>query len=118
MAEIDEDAFEALAKRLTEADSVSSPPAQVATGAAASARGYELLLREYDSPQTLEAELRSAGRPRIGAIPKGRSPIVRGTIAAAEHARFEQLKQETGKNESELVREAVHLLLEQHRLVS
>jgi|GEM_PF-696152 len=113
-----DDEFAALADRLTDPKTGMPTPAQVATGADASARGYGMLLQEFGSHDALAAELRSAGRPRTGATPRGRSPIVRGTIAEAEHARFERLKQETGKNESELVREAVHLLLEQHRLVS
>ena len=115
----DEDArFDALASRLPDPAEVLSSPAAVATGDKAAAGGRALMVNEYGSDEAVDAILRRAGRPRVGERPKGVSPTVRGRIPEAEHVAFEQLMQQTGKKESELVREAVRLLLEQHQLAS
>jgi hypothetical protein len=108
--------YEALAARLTDPDYEPPPATNVLTGDAAAAAGRELMLSEYGSQEALDAALRSAGRPRLGSTPKGASPTVRGRIAEADRAAFDQLIEQTGKKESELVREAVHLLLERHKL--
>lgn len=105
--------FEALAARLTDPATALPAATDVATGAEAAARGRALMLKEYGSEEALGAVLRQAGRPRLGEKPRGASPTVRGRIPVADHERFERLMAETGKRESELVREAVHLLLEQ-----
>ena len=118
MAEMTDADYEALAARLTHPDSELPKPENVLTGDAAAAAGRDFMLREYGSQEALDAELRSAGRPRLGAKPRGASPTVRGRIAEADRAAFDQLIKQTGKKESELVREAVHLLLEQHKLAS
>lgn len=118
MSDIDEAAFEALAARLTDPSIPLPKPTNVLTGEAAAAAGRAFLIREYGSEEALDAELRAAGRPRLGETPKGASPTVRGRIPEADRAAFDELIKETGKKESELVREAVHLLLEQHRKAS
>jgi hypothetical protein len=118
MAEMTDADYEALAARLTDPGVELPKPTNVVTGAAAEASGREFMLREYGSPEALDEALRTAGRPRLGTRPKGASPTVRGRIAEADRAAFDQLIQQTGKKESELVREAVHLLLEQHKLAS
>lgn len=110
--------FDSLASRLTDPATALSAPADVATGEKAAARGRALMVSEYGSDAALDAMLRRAGRPRVGDKPKGASPTVRGRIPEAEHVAFEQLMHQTGKKESELVREAVRLLLEQHQLAS
>lgn len=118
MAEKTDAEFEALAARLTDPAVALPAPANVLSGAAAEAAGRDFLLSEYGSQESLDDALRSAGRPRLGERPKGASPTVRGRIAEADRAAFDRLIEQTGKKESELVREAVHLLLEQHKLAS
>ncbi|UAJ79272.1 hypothetical protein IT072_19065 [Leifsonia sp. ZF2019] len=108
--------YEALAARLTDVATQLPAPQNVLIGLAAEQAGREFMLSEYGSEEALDDALRSAGRPRLGTHPKGASPTVRGRIPAADRAAFDRLIQQTGKKESELVREAVHLLLEQHRL--
>ena len=110
--------FEALAARLTDPATELPKPVNVSTGEEAAAAGRAFLLGEYGSEEALDAVLRSAGRPRLGEKPKGASPAVRGRIAEADRAAFDELMRQTGKKESELVREAVHLLLEQHKVAS
>lgn len=111
----DKDArFDALVSRLTDPAKVLSSPTDVVTGEKAAARGRALMVSEYGNDEALDAVLRRAGRPRLGERAKGASPTVRGRIPEADHVAFERLMQQTGKKESELVREAVGLLLEQH----
>ena len=118
MAETNDAEYAALAARLTDPEVELPKPQNVLTGEDAALAGREFMLREYGSPEALDAALRTAGRPRLGTKPKGASPTVRGRIAEAERAAFDELIRQTGKRESELVREAVHLLLEQHKLAS
>lgn len=114
----DDDAkFGALASHLINPSHKLSAPADVASGKAAAARGRALMVEEYGSPEALDSTLRRAGRPRLGERSKGASPTVRGRIPEADHVEFESLMHQTRKKESELVREAVHLLLEQHRVI-
>jgi hypothetical protein len=110
--------FDELAERITAVDHELAPAADIATGADAAARGRELMVREFGGEVELDAELRRAGRPRLGESARGKSPVVRGSVAAADRAQFDRLMQETGKKESELVREAVHLLLDRYRAAS
>ena len=118
MAEKKDAEFEALAARLTDPQTVLPKPTNVATGDEAAAAGREFMLAEYGSQPALDEALRSAGRPRVGEKAKGASPTVRGRVAEADRAAFDQLIAQTGKKESELVREAVHLLLERHHLLA
>jgi hypothetical protein len=110
--------FDALAARLTDPATVLPRATTVSTGEDAAVEGRAFLVSEYGSEEALDEALRKAGRPRLGVSPKGASPSVRGRIAAADRAAFDELIRTTGKKESELVREAVHLLLERHRLAS
>jgi hypothetical protein len=109
------DQLAALAERLT--DPASPPPklSEIATGWEAAAHGRALMLREYGTEEALGRVLRRAGRKRMGVQPLGASPTVRGRIPEADFAAFKQLEERTGKNQSELVREAVQLLLAEHR---
>ncbi len=119
MSEMKKDAeFEALAARLTDPQTALPTPANVKAGDEAAVAGREFMLAEYGSQGALDEVLRSAGRPRVGVVAKGASPTVRGRIAEADRAAFDQLIAQTGKKESELVREAVHLLLEHHHLIA
>jgi hypothetical protein len=117
MADATDDDFDALAARLTDPSTELPAPVNVTRGTEAAAAGREFLVTEYGSAEALDAELRAAGRPRLGERAKGASPTVRGRIPEAERAAFDSLMRQTGKRESELVREAVHLLLERHHLV-
>lgn len=114
MAEKTDPDYDALAARLTDPAHELPTPTGVLVGDAASAAGRKLLIQQYGSAEALSTELRSAGRPRLGEKPRGASPSVRGRIPAADRERFDDLIRVTGKKESELVREAVHLLLERH----
>ena len=111
----DED-FAALAERLTDPSTPMPKVSEVSTGEAAAAHGRALMLREYGSAAALDAVLRRAGRTRLGAHPKGASPTVRGRLPEADFAAFKQLEEQTGKKQSELVREAVQLLLAEHKI--
>lgn len=108
--------YAALAERLTDPRYEPRPAGPGFSGAAAAAHGRAFLIKEYGSEEALEAALRQAGRPRKGTEAKGPSPTVRGRISEADFAAFKRLEQETGLGQSALVREAVHLLLERHRL--
>ncbi len=106
--------YDELAARLADPATPLPVPTAVLTGAAAAAEGRAFLLREYGSEEALQRALRP-GRPRVGA-PGGESPTVRGRISDADFAAFKQLEERTGKKQSELVREAVQLLLAEHRI--
>ena len=112
--QIDYDALEA---RLTDPDYPVRSAGQVKTGADAAAEGRAFLLREYGSEEAI-AEAMRPGRPRVGDTKRGASPTVRGRISDADYAAFKQLEDATGRTQSELVREAVHNLLTEHKLVS
>ncbi len=118
MSEKKDAAFEELAARLTDPVAPLPKATNVSTAGSDDTAGREFMLSEYDSAAELDAVLRNAGRPRLGTVPKGPSPTVRGRVAEADRAAFDVLIAQTGKKESELVREAVHLLLEQHGLVA
>jgi hypothetical protein len=113
MATSDPD-YDALADRLTDPDSEVRGVGKPLTGTAAADAGRAFLLREYGSEQALQRALRP-GRPRVGS-PGGESPTVRGRISDADFAAFKRLEESTGKNQSELVREAVQLLLAEHKI--
>lgn len=51
------------------------------------------------------------GRPR-----RRHSPTVRGRISDADFAAFKRLEERTGKTQSELVREAIRLLVDEHKI--
>ena len=109
--------YDALAARLTDPRNPLPTPTNVASGATAAEQGRAFLVREYGSEEALSHALRR-GRPRVGYSATGESPTVRGRISDADFAAFKQLEAQTGKKQSELVREAVHLLLTQHKLAS
>ncbi|QJU55810.1 hypothetical protein SCB71_01935 [Herbiconiux sp. KACC 21604] len=118
MAEMTEAQYEAVAARLTDPATPLPAPANVQAGAEAEAAGRALMVKEYGSDEALDTVLREAGRPRLGEKARGASPTVRARIPEADRAAFERLMQQTGKRESELVREAVHRLLVEHHLAS
>lgn len=106
--------YDELAARLTDPATPLPEPDAVLTGEAAAAYGRAFLLREYGSEEALQRALRP-GRPRVGS-PSGESPTVRGRISDADFAAFKLLEAQTGKKQSELVREAVQLLLAEHKI--
>jgi hypothetical protein len=108
--------FAALAERLTDPSTPMPKGSDISTGSAAAAHGRALMLREYGSEAALDAVLRRAGRTRLGEHPKGASPTVRGRLPEADFAAFKRLEEQTGKKQSELVREAVQLLLAEHKI--
>jgi hypothetical protein len=94
-----------------------APIGPALTGDEAAAAGREFLVAEFGSLEAVDAEIRR-GRPRIGATRQGESPAVRARISDREFAAFKQLAEVTGRTQADLVREGVHLLLEQHKLAS
>jgi len=113
--EIDYDALEA---RLTDPDYPVSSAGQVKTGDAATADGRAWLLREYGSEEAIAAAMGvTKGRPRVGQK-AGPSATVRGRLSDEDHAAFKKLEAVSGRSQSELVREAVHRMLVDHKLVS
>lgn len=115
VTEVTDAQLAALADRLTDPATPISGAGPAKTDAAAAAQGHALMLREYGDQETLDAVLRKAGRPKIDQNPKGASPTVRGRISEADYAAFKQLEAETGRSQSEVVREAVRRLLADHR---
>lgn len=111
MADID---YDELAARLTDPTTPLPAPDAVLTGDAAAAEGRAFLLREYGSEEALQRALRP-GRPRVGSA-RGESPTVRGRISNADFEAFKRLEESTGKKQSELIREAVQLLLAEHKI--
>lgn len=90
------------------------PVGSPTTGASASAEGRKFFEEQWGSVEALEQDVRlRRGRPRVGES-KGNSPVVRARLTAADFEAFKQLEEITGKTQAELVREGVHLLLEQH----
>ncbi len=110
--------YERLSDRYADQTAATPKPIGPAlTGAAAAAAGRGFLVREYGSIDAVEAEIRR-GRRRVGDPRKGESPVVRARISDHDFEAFKQLEEETGKKQAELVREAVHLLLIQHKKAS
>lgn len=118
MPEVTDNEFHALASRLTDPSMPMPAAADTATGTAAARRGRALMLKQYGSEGALEEAMRRSGRPRVGTAPKGASPTVRARISEAEFDAFTRLGEESGRSQSELVREAIHRLLVEHKLVS
>ncbi len=111
----DED-FAALAERLTDPSTSLPKGSEISVGVPAAAHGRALMLREYGSEEALDTVLRRAGRARLGEHSKGASPTVRGRLPEADFAALKLLEERTGKKQSELVREAVQMLLAQHKI--
>jgi len=109
--------FDALEARLTDPSIPLKSARHVATDAAASAAGREFLLREYGSTEVIERAMIAPGRPHVGER-SGASPAVRGRITPTDYAAFKKLEEQTGRSQSDLVREAVHQLLRRHKLIS
>ena len=103
-----------LATRLTDLATPIPAPSAVLTGDAATAEGRAFLLREYGSEEALQRALRPGRRP--AGAPSGESPTVRARISDEDFTAFKLLEERTGKKQSELVREAVQLLLAEHKI--
>lgn len=110
-----DNSYDSLAARLTNPETPLPDPANVRTGADAAAAGRALLVREYGSEEALGRALRP-GRPRLGDRAQGASPTVRGRISVQDFAAFKLLEERTGRRQSDLVREAVQLLLTEYHL--
>ncbi|WP_427004437.1 hypothetical protein [Pseudarthrobacter sp. H2] len=104
--------YDSLADRLTGDSPLGVAAVQFGSDAAASGRAF--LLREYGGDAAIRQAIRR-GRPRVGDSTPGESATVRGRIADVEYRAFMELVTELGKPQSELIREAVHLLLEHHK---
>lgn len=109
----DDTDYEALAARLTDPNYEIPLGGELLVGDAARTWGREFLTKEFGSIEAVY-EAMGRGRPPVGSQKKGPSPTVRGRISVSDFEEFQALKAATGKSESELVRDAVHLLLE-HR---
>jgi len=114
----DEIDYDALATRLTDSKQVIRAVEAPLRDDDATAAGRDFLLREFGSEEAIMAELRP-GRPRIGKQPdRGPSPTVRGRISEQDFAAVKQLEEQTGKTQSELVREGIQLVIERYRTAS
>ena len=109
--------FEEMSDRYADPATVVAPIGPALTGPEAAAAGHEFLVREYGSIAAVEAEIRR-GRRKVGDERRGESPVVRGRISDSDFEEFKELEVRTGKNQAELVREAVKLLLSEHRRAS
>lgn len=107
--------YNALEAQLTDPGRAHPGGEQVKTGPAASTEGSAFLLREYGTQEAVAVAL-SPGRPRVGEPRRGPSPTVRARLSDADYSAFKRLEEVTGRTQSELVREAVHRLLLDHRL--
>lgn len=111
--------YDALQKRLTDPHYPVHSAGQVQTGSAAAEQGQAFLMREYGSPEAIAAAASvHRGRPRVGEAKRGPSPTVRGRVSEADYAALKQLEETTGLSQSQLVRDAVHRMLTDHKLVS
>lgn len=116
MSEMTDKDYDALADRLSAPDHTLARPQAAAAGDDAATAGRDFLLREYGSMDAVTDVLR--GRPRVGQTRRGASPTVRGRVTVTDYEALKKLETSTGRTQSELVREAVHRLLESHKLVS
>lgn len=109
--------YDALSDYYSDPGTVLDPIGPALTGDAATAAGKEFAIQAFGSVEAAEAEIRR-GRPRIGHEPvrPTQSRVVRGTLSDRDWAAFETLRATKGAHQSELVREAVHAYLVQHRL--
>ena len=116
--------YDALAADLTNPSTPSPEGVGPAlTGEAAAAEGRAFLLREYGSEAAIEAAMRP-GRPALDPrgsgerrVKEGPSPVIKGRVPADYLAAIKQLESQTGKSQSELVREGMTLLLKKHHLI-
>lgn len=111
---VDERDYDAASDRYADKKTPVAPIGRALTGDRAAAHGREFLIGEYGSLEAVEREIRR-GRPKLGHEREGGSPVVRARISDADFAAFKELEHTTGRSQAELVREGVHLLLEQHR---
>lgn len=108
--------YDALSEKLLGETPVQAGQAPL-RGDAAAAAGHTMLLGEYGSDQAIAQTVR-AGRPRIGDTKRGPSPVVRGRLADSDYVALAKVEKLTGKSESALVREAVHMLLQKYQVAS
>lgn len=110
--------YDALAAELTNPAREITGAGPALRGSDAEAAGRDFLLREFGSEEAIDEAMRQPGRPRVGDTRRGPSPVVRGALTEADFTAFKALERRSGKKQSELVREAVHKLLVENKLVS
>jgi hypothetical protein len=111
--------YDALSDRYADPDATLTPQGRARTGEDAAAAGREFAIAEYGSVEAMEHAIRR-GRPRIGAAPARPTVArtVRATLSDRDWHDFEQLREQRGARQAELVREAVHQYLLRHREAS
>jgi hypothetical protein len=109
--------YEAASDGYASQDVHVAPIGSPLTGDRAAAAGREFLVAEFGSIEAVEAEIRR-GRRKIGDGRRGASPVVRARISDTDFAAFRHLEEITGRSQADLVREGVHLLLEQYKTAS
>lgn len=109
--------YDALSDRYADPNATFTSVGSALTGEAAAAAGREFAIAEYGSVENMEREIRR-GRPRIGAGPEraATARTVRATLSDRDWEAFEQLREQKGALQAELVREAVHQYLAGQRL--
>ena len=109
--------YQELPATMSDLATPASPGGQIGAGEEAEAVGRSFTLAGHGNEDAL-AEAMQVGRPRVGAEKGGKSPVVRGAIPVSEFEQFEHLRSKTGRAQSELVREAIHLLLAKYKQTS
>jgi hypothetical protein len=103
--------YEALAEKAECGDFLMEPGGQVLHGQEAVDEGRRILMWATET-DTVEDALKTArrGHPRLSPG-TGRSPVVRARLEESDYAALETMAEETGKTQSELVRQGVKLVL-------
>ncbi|NQX28857.1 ribbon-helix-helix domain-containing protein [Microbacteriaceae bacterium VKM Ac-2854] len=115
-AEKDDEDYAAFAERLSSGAEPIVGAGTPLVGAEAAAHGRALLIESFGSEEAVEEFIRS-GRPRLGDEPtrRGASSTVRGRITDDQLAELRGVMADTGRSQSDLVREGIALLLAKHR---
>ncbi|MHA6667365.1 ribbon-helix-helix protein, CopG family [Homoserinimonas sp. A447] len=108
------ESYEQYAARLTDQETPLVGSGSPLRGEAAAAAGRSFLVEAYGSEAAVKRAMRR-GRPRVGQA-TGASPEVRGRIMPAEFDALEELRKQTGRSRSDLVREGIHLLLQKNKI--
>lgn len=115
-AEKDDAYYAELAERLSSGAEPIVGAGAPLFGPEAAAQGRAFLIEAFGSEDAVEEFIRS-GRPRLGDEPgkRGASPSVRGRVSEAQLVELRAVMAETGRSQSDLVREGVELVLAKHR---
>ena len=114
MKEREEERYARMADEAESGEALASQPERAESGSAAAAIGRQLLLNALGDGDAFVKATR--GRPPIGAAQneRGNSPVLRARVSQETLERFEWIARTTRQNRSDLLREAVDLLVEHY----